>query len=332
MFAAALIALYFVLNLLVTVTNKTIIQHTSSPYLLTAFHTTASFVSTSVIAHCQSAAVHARFATTQRISLILFSALFTINITFSNFTLGLVSLPIHQTIRALAPILTIIISVTLQLKTWSSYNLNTYMSLLPIIMGVVIATYSQDWGGSSFGIVMTLLGAVTAVLKTIATHSLQADLGIRSYELIRITSPLAVMQSLAAAWYYNEFTTIERQVTHAHHQLGHGSSYTTLVSLILSNALLAAALNLTSFEANRRWGALSMGVAANLKQVAILFLPDGSRLGKVVRPSSNVVVGSLMTVGGGLWYAVAQKRQADIEKIDKHMTGKLADKKYVEIV
>ena len=200
------------------------------------------------------------------------------------------------------------------MKTWSSYDSDTYLSLMPIIMGVIIATCTQDWKGSWFGIVMTFLGAVTAVLKTIATHSLQNDLGIRSYELIRITSPLAVAQSLTAAWYHDEFTTIGRQLLHTHRRQGHISSYVAMMSLIFVNALLAAALNLASFDANKRWGALSMGVAANLKQVAILFVPDGPQLGKVVRPSSNVVVGSLMTVGGGLWYAMAQKKQAEEEK------------------
>ncbi|RMZ86280.1 hypothetical protein DV736_g6494, partial [Chaetothyriales sp. CBS 134916] len=236
--ATASLALYFLLNLLVTVSNRAIIQSTACPYLLTVSHATATFL-----------------------------------------------LPVHQTIRAVAPLLTIAISILLRLKTLSSYRAKTYLSLLPIVFGVVVASASASTTDSAttthstqretalFGVCITLLGAVTAVLKTIATHSLQADLAIQSYELIHITAPLAATQGLVAAWLHREFT------------------------------MLPASLH---FEANKRCGPLTMGVAANLKQVAVLFVPDGHA--GTSGPARNVVVGSLATVLGGLWYAVAQSK------------------------
>ena len=239
-------------------------------------------------------------------------------------------MPVHQIVRAIAPVLTILISVGLQLRMWSSYTPNTYMSLIPIILGVVAATYDHDWKASWFGVAMTFLGAVTAVIKTITTHSLQTDLGMKSYELIRVTAPLAVVQSLTAAWYHDEFTTMVKQLKDTFQHPAMMSSFLGLVSLLFVNVLLAAALNLASFEANKRWGALSMGVAANLKQVAILFIPDGPQLGKVVRPSPHVVIGSLMTVGGGLWYAFAQKRHT--EKIERQASFGEAENKAFEKV
>ncbi|RMZ85224.1 hypothetical protein DV738_g193, partial [Chaetothyriales sp. CBS 135597] len=246
MLATASLALYFVLNLLVTLSNKAIIQATACPYLLTVSHATATFLSTSIL-QAASPRPHHRPQPSgrtfrRRLVLALFSGLFALNITLSNFSLGLVSLP-------------------------------TYLSLLPIVFGVVVAAtpapatgapYSAPPGNPMFGIWMTLLGAVTAVLKTIATHSLQADLAIPSYELIHITAPLAAVQGLFAA----------------------------------------------CFQANKLCGPLTMGVAANIKQIAVLFVPElsSTSTSTIALPPRNVLIGSLATVMGGLWYAVIQAR------------------------
>ncbi|RMZ78045.1 hypothetical protein DV737_g4014, partial [Chaetothyriales sp. CBS 132003] len=256
--------------------NRAIIQGTACPYLLTVSHATATFLSTSILSPrplsgpprtCPPCTCPPRTcprsprAFRRRLHLALFSALFTANITLCNFSLGLVSLPVHQTIRAITPLLTIAMSIGLGLKTVSSYRAHTYLSLLPIVFGVGVASTSatgtaQPEAAAVLGVCMTLLGAVSAVLKTIAAHWLQADLGIQSYELIHVTAPLAAAQGLVAA----------------------------------------------CFEANKRCGPLTMGVAANLKQIAVLVVPGGP-------PPRNVVVGSLATLLGGLWYAVAQARQ-----------------------
>jgi hypothetical protein len=74
-------------------------------------------------------------------------------------------------------------------------------------------------------------------------------------------------------------------------------------------------LNIASFEANKRCGPLSMGVASNLKQVAILLLDlapvdQGGRIGQAdaatTGPGGGVILGSLMTMIGGTWYAFAR--------------------------
>jgi hypothetical protein len=76
--------------------------------------------------------------------------------------------------------------------------------------------------------------------------------------------------------------------------------------LAICNAMAAAMLNIASFEANRRCGALSMAVAANLKQVFVLFVSSVTD-GTETRMNWRVCVGSLMTVVGGMWYALASK-------------------------
>lgn len=312
MLALASIVGYFLLNLLVTCTNRIIVTQTSSPYILTASHAAASYCSATCVARWQKQnhlAPLSRRTTSLSSRLMLFSVLFTLNITLSNYTLSLVSLAVHQTIRATAPALTIVISVFLNLSTWSSYSTSTYLSLVPTVLGVALATHGGGHDGSVFGLLLTLLGAVTAVLKTIATNVMQTKLGLGSSELIKHVAPLAVLQSLALAWYHEEFTRIMHLPRLRYLATGEAWSWLNIGSLgglIILNALLAAALNLSSFEANRRCGSLSMGVAANTKQVVILLLPIVGRRQTGRRLEWQVLVGGLTTVAGGILYAFAQ--------------------------
>ena len=79
--------------------------------------------------------------------------------------------------------------------------------------------------------------------------------------------------------------------------------------LWLSNAVAASLLNISSFEAVKRCGPLSMGIASNLKQVVILLIDVSyATNGSVdtVAGKPGAVLGSLMTVIGGVWYAFAR--------------------------
>jgi hypothetical protein len=312
MLALVSIGVYLVLNLLVTYSNRSIVAQTSSPYLLTVGHALASYVSTVVLSKFQtlqaSSTHHPRHST---IKVLCFSVLFTVNITLSNYTLNLVSLPIHSTIRATAPALTIVTNIYLELRTWSSYDRQTYLSLIPIISGVILAANGGRYEASLFGLVLTFAGAVTAVLKTIATNFLQTHLDMRPIELVRHTAPLAVVQSLGMAYYCDEITNVAYLPRLRSLAAGDSWSWTTLNSLVVLmviNACLAAALNLSSFDANRRCGPVSMGVAANVKQVVILVLPYVTRTRRT-KHRWQVLIGGMMTVVGGVWYTLAQRRQ-----------------------
>jgi drug/metabolite transporter (DMT)-like permease len=307
MLALASICVYFTLNILVTITNRIIVSETSKPHLLTACHATASYASTTVLARLQQRhpAPTSRLPSAKS-NLILFSFLFAINIGLSNYTLGIVSLPIHQTIRATAPVLTIVISILVGLRTWSSYNSSMYLSLIPIIFGVIVAIQGSLSDASWSGLFIAFLGAVTAVCKTIVTNRLQTNLDIQPSELILRTTPLAAIWSLCAAYHLGEFTNIwhfsdPKAFAIEEPRAWLNASFSA--GLLVVNALLAAALNLASFDANRRCGPTSMAIAANMKQ-ATLLLVFAAQLGESSK--TRVFVGGLMTVVGGIWYAFTQ--------------------------
>lgn len=73
----------------------------------------------------------------ETITLVAFSALYTVNIAISNLSLNLVSVPLHQVVRSTTPLFTILISISLFGKSFATM---TYLSLIPVIVGVALAT------------------------------------------------------------------------------------------------------------------------------------------------------------------------------------------------
>ncbi|KAK5050386.1 hypothetical protein LTR84_003667 [Exophiala bonariae] len=334
------IGIYFLLNLVVTLTNKQVVSETSCPYLLTATHVLCTLITTDLISSFSNKPIdhpertwRTRFTTLSfqaHTILVCFSLLYTINIAISNLSLGLISLSLHQTIRATAPAITVLLSITLLRRPLSSYSLSTYLSLVPIIAGVIFATTLPTLDDSashgqetpSFnGIIITLSGAVLAVLKTILTNTLQSkrtpprtarpassldlSLNLSPTTLIRYTAPFAVIQALLLAWWAGEIPRLHRVIVR---NLGNAIPAATngrVLAITAINVFAAGMLNIASFEANRRCGPLAMAVVANLKQVMILIIAlwvkdDDGGCGW------RVVLGALMTVVGGAWFACAQ--------------------------
>ncbi|KIW97615.1 uncharacterized protein Z519_01199 [Cladophialophora bantiana CBS 173.52] len=380
------ISLYFILNLLVTVTNKQILSQASCPWLLTASHALTTFITTAAILRLQkpkltwtttatstslshslirerrlgddndeteqrrrngdetsaSLLVHLRF-------LLPFSLLYTLNIALSNLALGLVTLTMHQTIRAVAPVITVLISIVWLGRSWREYPSGAYGAIGLTIWGVIIATHATSSAGASdrnvlgsatttttaFGFGITLLSAVLAVVKTILTNELQRPprtsrwgLGLPSTRLVQYLALYAVIQTLLLASWTGEIKGLLTSDTEvAPPTLGLNLSSRSLQIrlpwpwLWLFNALAASMLNLASFEANKRCGPLSMAIAANMKQVVILlflficFRRDTAMLemlggekekkqaGELRQSETIVVLGSLMTALGSIWYA-----------------------------
>ena len=90
-----------------------------------------------------------------------FSTLFTVNIAMSNVSLAMVSIPFHQIMRSTTPVFTILI-----FRVWfgRKYSKMTYLSLIPVVAGVGLATYG-DYYFSSLGFTLTLIGVLLASVK-----------------------------------------------------------------------------------------------------------------------------------------------------------------------
>ena len=175
----------------------------------------------------------------------------------------MVTIPFHQVVRATAPVFTVAIY---RFYYSTTYSFDTYVSLVPVILGVGLATYG-DYYATVLGFFMTLLGAILAALKTVVTNRMQtAGLHLTAIELLYRLSPLAVLQSLAMAYLNGEFSGIEKFL------FEQGNLSTKFAFIISVNAAMAFGLNVTSFTANKKAGALTMTVAANVKQILTVLL------------------------------------------------------------
>ncbi|RXW15608.1 hypothetical protein EST38_g10243 [Candolleomyces aberdarensis] len=162
------LALYFLLNLALTLYNKLVLIHFPFPYTLTALHALCGSAGTFfLLKRRQVPSVHGKEAAV----VLLFSVLYTVNIVVSNASLKLVTVPFHQCVRASGPLFTILLS-TLLIRAYSCSR-PKLVSLVPVIAGVALATYG-DYYFTAAGFFLTLLGTLLASLKTIITHLLQS--------------------------------------------------------------------------------------------------------------------------------------------------------------
>jgi hypothetical protein len=78
----------------------------------------------------------------------------------------MVSMPFHQVLRSTCPFFTILIC---HVRYNHVYPTKTYLSLIPIIVGVAIATYG-DYYSTTSGFLLTLLGVILASVKVLPLH------------------------------------------------------------------------------------------------------------------------------------------------------------------
>ncbi|KAL8779393.1 MAG: hypothetical protein Q9213_006961 [Squamulea squamosa] len=193
--------------------------------------------------------------------------------------------PLHQTVRAMTPVFTVAIY---RFIFHGVYGTDTYISLAPVILGVMLASYG-DLNATVLGFVMTMLGTILAAVKTVTTNRLQtAGLHLGALELLYRMSPIACMQSLAVAYICGEFDGFDVRTLDS-----------ASLSILLVNGAIAFGLNVASFEANKRSGALTMTIAANIKQVLTIVLSIA--LWHIPVGMMNAY-GITLTLVGGAWY------------------------------
>ncbi|KAL2041542.1 hypothetical protein N7G274_005924 [Stereocaulon virgatum] len=284
---------YFIANLALTLFNKALMNVFPFPYLLTAVHCLFGTVGTWIL-HKRGYFVLTPLSVRDVLYLYAFSVLYTSNIVVSNVSMKMVNLHFHQVVRATTPAFT----VGIYLLAFSfTYNNATFLSLIPVIVGVILTTYG-DYSWTKPGLLLTWFGAFLAALKTVVTNRMQTSgLHLSALGLLYRMSPLAFLQSMVLSLYYqNELEGLLPLLVDA-------PTTFKMLMLFTVNGALAFALNYTSFTANKKAGALTMTVAANVKQILTVLLAItfwGLQVGYLN------VAGIIMTLAGGIWYSVVE--------------------------
>ncbi|BEJ12457.1 hypothetical protein CspHIS471_0209170 [Cutaneotrichosporon sp. HIS471] len=304
------LGMYFFFNLGLTLFNKVVLVSFPFAYTLTGLHALSGCAGC-YIALERGAFTPARLTQRENIILGAFSVLYTINIAVSNISLQLVTVPFHQVVRAATPLFTIFITAVLLRQKISAMKI---VSLLPVVAGVGFATYG-DYYFTTWGLILTLLGTFLAALKTVVTNLIQTGAGgrlkLHPLDLLMRMSPLAFVQCVFYSWYTGELERVRR----------YGATQMTRTKAIalLINGIIACGLNIVSFTANKKAGALTMTVSANCKQVLTIALA-------VVLFNLHITImngiGIGLTLSGGACYAFVeykekQKRQKKTNKLSQ---------------
>jgi hypothetical protein len=174
------------------------------------------------------------------------------------------------------------------------YSNTTYFSMVPLVLGAGLAT-AGDYQASMLGILLTILGVLLACIKTVATNCLMTGpLSLSPLELLLRLSPLAAIQCMAYAYLTGELHTLRK-----FNQLEGGFS-AGLTLAILTNACMAFALNVVSFQTNKMVGALAVTVCENVKQALTILM--GTLLFSVPVGLVNAI-GMGVTVLGAAWFS-----------------------------
>ncbi|KAI0634110.1 triose-phosphate transporter family-domain-containing protein [Trametes polyzona] len=328
------LALYFAFNLGLTLYNKGVLVRFPYPYTLTAVHALCGSLGGHVLRQ-RKLYTPARLDARSYAVLAAFSVLYAVNIAVSNISLHLVTVPFHQVVRAATPIFTTLLS-TLMLGTRLSSS--RLIALTPVMLGVVFATYG-DYYFTSLGLLLTLLGAILAAFKTIYTNILQSPprssitklankttsypsranlivpppLNLHPLDLLTRMSPLAFVQCVAYAYISGEFARMRAPL----HVNGSPSLGWWHVLLLLGNGCIAFGLNVVSFTANGKVGALNMTVAANVKQVLTIVLAVAVFDLTITRVNA---LGIVITLFGGAWYAAVEYRAKSQGRAERPLT------------
>lgn len=140
----------------------------------------------------------------------------------------------------MTPLFTIVLS-TILLKKRSSRAV--YVSLIPIVMGVVFATYG-DYYFTAWGFILTLLGTLLAAMKTVATNMiLVGRLKLHPLDLLIRMSPLAFVQCVFASWWTGELAKVR--------EFGATQMDTSKYVGLIINGAMAFFLNVVSFTVGR---------------------------------------------------------------------------------
>lgn len=208
---------------------------------------------------------------------------------------ALVSVPFHQVMRSMCPIVTVILYRIIFKR---SYEISTYLSMVPLVLGVGLATFG-DYSFTIGGFMLTLLGVVLASIKTVTTNRLMTgSLALSPLELLTRMSPLAAVQCLFYAAINGEVSKIAA-ISRS------GDISTSFLIAVVGNASVAFCLNNISFQTNKLAGALTMSICGNVKQCLTIAL--GIALFDVRLTPLNEL-GIVVAGVGAAWYSRSELR------------------------
>lgn len=285
--------LWFWLNVVVTLLNKTFFATLKAPYpgSITLVHMAMSgaLAGATLVGFPRRYASQAIPVDMQK-KLCAMSLLFIANIVVGNASLSYCSISFVQMMRCTIPFVTAVLS---KLVLGTSLRRREWMALAPIVLGAAIVSYGEVHL-TLLGLFLTVLGCVLSALKTVLTKLFLSGEGqLPPLVLLRHVSLLGALM-LVPLTRVSEPAFLDAWVPAQ-------SGY--VMFLLLLHGAMAFLLNVANFEANKSTSPLLITIGGNVKSVVTVFL---SIVLFSVQLTFTGVLGAAITFAGVFWYNYEQ--------------------------
>eukprot|EP00121_Abeoforma_whisleri_P005666 Awhi_evm1s5141 len=172
----------------------------------------------------------------------------------------------------------------------TTYSQAVWMSVLPVIFGMMLACYGDVGNFTIFGMTILISGCFASGLKVVMTKVfLSGKNSFHPFDLLAKVTPLCLMQLLPIAYFFE----------YPHIQADGGVPMATLLA-VFSTGFMALSLNVSNFFTNQVVQPLTITIAGNIKQVTTIML-------SIIIFNTSVTMlnglGILVTLAGGAYYS-----------------------------
>ncbi|KAH8582191.1 phosphate phosphoenolpyruvate translocator with 9 transmembrane domains [Cryptosporidium sp. chipmunk genotype I] len=247
-------------------------------------------------------------------SILVFSIIVAVNIWFSNASLHLVSISLHQMARTTIPLFTMALGI---LFFKHNYRLSQIPPVILVILGVAI-TVNGTPELSIYGLFIVFMGCCVSSLKGIVAQKLQVEnLKINPIIMLQYVGPVASLTLGFFSVIFGEVQKISKQIEN----MDKISFLMTNVFLIFAG-ILAFGLNVLSLMSSTIVSPLAMNIAGNVKQLLTCLL-GCFIFGNIV--TDKLLLGILLTSLGALWYSLDKQKDSSKKKV-RYVKGRYIDR------
>ncbi|XP_058181872.1 probable sugar phosphate/phosphate translocator At3g11320 [Rhododendron vialii] len=297
-FTVGLITSWYSSNIGVLLLNKYLLSNYGFKYpiFLTMCHMTAcSLFSYVAIAWLRMVPLQTLRSRVQFAKIFTLSMVFCASVVSGNISLRFLPVSFNQAIGATTPFFTAVFAyaMTFKREAWL-----TYLALVPVVTGVIIASGGEP-SFHLFGFIMCIGATAARALKTVLQGILLSSEGekLNSMNLLLYMAPIAVLLLLPATLIMEE-NVVGLTLALARDDI-------RIVWYLLFNSALAYFVNLTNFLVTKHTSALTLQVLGNAKGAVAVVVSI-----LVFRNPVSVtgMLGYSLTVVGVILYSQAKKR------------------------
>ncbi|KAK9755693.1 hypothetical protein RND81_01G043500 [Saponaria officinalis] len=298
LFTIGLISFWYSSNIGVLLLNKYLLSNYGFKYpiFLTMCHMTAcSLLSYIAIAWLKIVPMQTIGSRVQFTKIATLSAVFCFSVVSGNVSLRYLPVSFNQAVGATTPFFT---AVFAYLMTFKKEGMLTYLTLVPVVTGVIIASGGEPMF-NLFGFIMCISATAARALKTVLQGILLSseEEKLNSMNLLMYMAPIAVVCLIPAA------LIMENNVVGITVALAREDS--KILWYLLFNSSLAYFVNLTNFLVTKHTSALTLQVLGNAKGAVAVVVSI-----LIFRNPVSVtgMLGYCLTIIGVILYSEAKKR------------------------